>query len=123
MTEGIYSDSRSGFFHEAGFERHRDAVDPAVDFVVAVNQADTLCLGSAFEHAGAAAQFQVFDQDDGVAVGQHVAVGVFDDAGCLGCFFLWPFVTAGGAFPVIGMAEDVFEGAGRAGGRFHRERF
>ena len=49
-----------------------------------------------------AAEFQVLDQDDAVAVGEHVAVGVLDDARAGGGFGrggALPLVTARHAFP------------------------
>jgi hypothetical protein len=60
------------------------AVDFAIDLVVAVDEADILGLGTAFKRAGAAAQFEVLDEDDGIAVGQDRPVGILDNARAVG---------------------------------------
>ena len=89
--------------------------------MIAVLEADIFRLGAGFEYLGAAAEFKVFDERDGVAFNQDVTVGVLDDAcgfrgGCLG-----PLVAAGGAFPVVGVAENIIDGAGGAGRVAHVE--
>lgn len=43
----------SGFLHVTGFEADLGAVDFAIDLVIAVDEADVLGLGAAFERAGA----------------------------------------------------------------------
>src|SRR5450830_1618367 len=54
---------------ELGLELHRaDAVDLAVDVVVAIAQADVLDLGADLDHQGGALDLQVLDHGDGVAV-------------------------------------------------------
>ena len=40
---------------------------------------------------------------------------VFDDARELGGSVFGPFVAAGGAFPMVRVAKDIFNGASRAG--------
>jgi hypothetical protein len=45
-----------------------------------VQRADVVGLGAALERAGATAQFKIFDEDDGIAVGQDGPVGILDDA-------------------------------------------
>ncbi len=72
------------FFNEFGFQRHRsDASDFAVDVVIASNNSDVLHLGANFDNA--AVVFQVFNDDDRIAVFQHVAIritrGVVDGGG------------------------------------------
>jgi hypothetical protein len=75
----------SGLLHELRFQPHRaDAVDLAVDVMVAVGQADVLDLGAHFHDQGRALDLQVLDDRDGVAVLQHVADGILDDAGFFG---------------------------------------
>jgi hypothetical protein len=70
----------SGFFNVTRFESDLGTVDFAIDLVVAVDEADILGLGAALERASAAAQFEIFDEDDGIAIGQDRAVGILDDA-------------------------------------------
>jgi len=85
--------------------------------MVAVAEADGLGLRAALEH-GRAAEFQVFDEDDAVAVGEHVAVGVLDHARAGGRFrrgFARPFVAAGDAFPFIRMVQNLVHLAQWAG--------
>jgi len=112
---------RSGFADEAGFEGEGDAVDLAGDLVVAVDEADVFGFRAGFQNLGTA-EFEVFDDGDGIAVGEDVAVSIFDDAGLVGGgrFFFGPFVSAGGALPVIGVTEDVVERAGGTGRIGHR---
>ena len=70
----------SGFLDVTRFESDLSAVDLAIDLVIAVDEADVLGLGAALERAGAAAQFEIFDEDDGIAVGQDRPVGILDHA-------------------------------------------
>ena len=51
----------SGFFDEAGLERHRTAFDFAGDLVVAILEADVFRFSARFKHLRAAAEFKVFD--------------------------------------------------------------
>lgn len=82
--------------------------------MVAVLEADVFRLGTGFEDLGAAAEFKVFDERDGIAFNQDVAVGVLNDTGGFRRSFLGPLVAASGAFPVVGVAENVIDGAGGA---------
>ncbi len=89
--------------------------------MVAVLEADVFRLSSGFEDLGAAAEFKVFDERDGIAFNQDVAVGVLNDTGGFRRSFLGPLVAASGAFPVVGVAENVIDGAGGAGRVAHVE--
>ena len=82
-----------------------------------IHQPDILRLGPDLSTCGAAAELEVLYECDGVTVGQHVAVGILDDASGLGGLRFRPFMAARGAFPAVGMAEDVTEQAGWAGVR------
>ena len=86
--------------------------------MVAVHKADVFGLCTGFEHLGAV-QFQILDDGDAVTVDEDVAVSVFYDTGGFGRFVLGPVVSARGAFPVVGVAEDIVESAGWAGGFGH----
>ena len=115
-------------FHITRLESDLGAVDFAIDLVITVDEADILGLGAAFERAGAATQFEVFDEDDGIAVGQDGPVGILDDAravcgrSALPEYFssLFPFMPAGRAFPDCGMRDDFGHRAFRANGRRKR---
>ena len=109
-----------GLFHEAGFETHCDTVHFARNFMVAVAQADGFGFGAALEHLRAA-EFQILDQDDAIAIGEDIAVGIFDDARAGGGFGFrraLPFMAAGDAFVAFGMFQNLGHFAHRAGGRF-----
>ena len=113
----------SGLLHEAGFQSNGDAVHFAGNFVVAVAQADGLGLGAALEHLRAA-ELQVFDQDDAIAVSKHIAVGILDDARASGSFgrgFARPFVTASDTFIAFGVFQNLGHLAHRAGRFAHKE--
>jgi len=88
--------------------------------MVTVDQVNILCLRAGFEDLRAAAQLQVFDQGDGIALGERGAVGILDHPRDFRRGLFGPLMAASGAFPMIGQAEDVVEGAGRAGGLGHR---
>ncbi len=76
--------------HKLGFELHgADAVDFAVDVVVAVDEADVFDFGADFDHQGRAFDFEVFNHGHGVAVLQHIAHRVFHH------FLLFPVVLRG----------------------------
>ena len=71
--------------------------------MVAFPQPDGFGFGSALEHLRAP-QLEVLDQDDAVAVREHGAMGVPDNARGLGLVrlgFARPLVTARGAFPLF----------------------
>lgn len=68
-----------GFFDELGLQLHcAEAVDFAIDVVVAFHQTDVFDFGAHFEDGGRPFDFEVFDDRDGIAVAQFVAIGVFD---------------------------------------------
>src|SRR5690606_17082867 len=70
----------SDFFDELRLQFHgADAVDLAVDVVVAVHQADVLHLGAHLHHQGRALDLEILDHRDAVAVLEHIAVGVLVD--------------------------------------------
>ena len=70
----------SGFTHKFRLELHGpDAVDFAVDVVVAFHQADVFDLRAHLHHRRGAFDLEVFDHADRVAVGEKVAVGVAHD--------------------------------------------
>ena len=90
--------------------------------MVAIHEANGLGLGTAFEH-GRAAEFQIFDEDDAIAIGKDIAVRVFHHAravGDFGCSGARPFVTAGDAFPFIGKFQNVIHLAHRASRFAHK---
>ena len=65
--------------HELRLQIHlADAVDLARDVVAVARllQADVAHLGAAFHHRGRAFHLEVLDDDDAVAIREHVAVGV-----------------------------------------------
>src|SRR5690606_6974430 len=75
----------SGFAHELRLQAHRtDAVDLAVDVVVAIHQADAAHLGAGLHHRGGSLDLQVLDDDDVVAIRQRVAVGIAHDCRSFG---------------------------------------
>jgi len=74
----------SGFLNVTRFESDLGAVDLAIDLVITIDEADILGLGATLKRAGAAAQLEILDEDDGIAVGQDGSVGVLDDSGAVG---------------------------------------
>jgi hypothetical protein len=86
--------------------------------VVTVHEADGFGFRAAFEHLRTT-EFQIFNQDDAIAVGEDVTVGIFDDArtgGSFGSGDAFPFVTARHAFPFLGEFQHfghLTHGAGR----------
>jgi hypothetical protein len=92
----------SRLLHEAGFQTDGHAVHLAVNLVIAIHQADGFGLRATLDYLVAAAQFQILDQDNTIAVREHVAMGILDDARnfrCIRLGFARPLVTAGDAFP------------------------
>ena len=66
--------AKSDFADELGLQFHgTDAVDFAVDVVVAFAQADVLDLGANLDHQGRTLDLEVLDHGDGVTVLQDVA--------------------------------------------------
>ena len=120
---------RSGFAHELRLELHRtDAIDLAVDVVVAIHPADVARFGAHLEHRRRTLEPEVLGQGDGVAVMQHIAHRVFPHPhrfGVSGGGAGAPFVTALGADEqlTVGVGEGGL--ASRAGREAHegeRER-
>jgi hypothetical protein len=101
----------SNFFHKLGFKLHgAKAVNLAIDVVVAFDQADVFDFGAHFHDRGRAFDLQVFDQSHGVAVLQHIAVGIFPN---FGGFSRWrfsgvPFMAATGADQQIAIGVTEF---------------
>ena len=77
------------------------------------------CTNARSEDLRAAAELKVFDQGNGVAIGECVAMSIFYYADGLGRLLLGPFMSARGAFPVVGMGKHIFKSAGRTGGIRH----
>jgi hypothetical protein len=73
LSEIHESHSRLSLLHEAGFQADCLAVHLAINIMVAIHEADGFGLRSTFEHLVAAAQFQILDQDDKVAVREQLA--------------------------------------------------
>lgn len=70
----------SELLNELGLELHRaEAVDPAVDVVVAFDEADVLHLGADLERRRGTLHLEGLHDGDGVAVGEQRAVGVLHD--------------------------------------------
>ena len=90
--------------------------------MVAVLQTDIFGFGAGFQNLRPASELEVLDERHRVALDEHGAIGVLDDARRFRGFLFRPLVSAGGAFPFVGMSNDIFESAGRAGGRRHEGR-
>lgn len=83
------------FFDEFGFEFHgANAVNPAVDIVVAVDQPDILDFRPDLDRGGRSFDFQILDDRDGVAILERIAVGVLDDFLRFNISLFGPFVAA-----------------------------
>ena len=110
--------SASRLLHEARLLSDGDAVHLAVNLVITVHQAYGFGFRSALEH-GRAAQFQILDQHDAIAVREHVAVSIFDDTrtrGGIGGGIARPFVTAGATSQSAGNSStSVISHIGQAG--------
>lgn len=90
--------------------------------MIAIHEADGFGLGAALEHRGTA-ELEVFDEDHAIAVGEHIAVGVFHHAwgvGGLGRGFAGPFMAARHAFPFVGEFQNFSHFAHRAGRFAHK---
>lgn len=78
--------------------------------MVAVDEADGLRFGADFEHFGRTLEFEILDHRDDVAVRQHIAVGILDDAfacGGIGFFGTGPLVATGLAFVMVRVTKDI----------------
>ena len=76
---GWWRAASSDLAHKLRLELHRaDAVDLAVDVVVAIAQANALDLGAHLDHQRRALDLEVLDHGDGVAVLQDIADRVLD---------------------------------------------
>lgn len=78
--------------------------------MVAVDEADGLGFGADFEHFGRTFELEILDHRDDVAIGEHIAVGVLDDAlacGGIGFFSKGPLVATGLAFVMIRVTKDI----------------
>ena len=90
--------------------------------MVAVYEADRLGLRAALEHRGTT-ELQIFDEDDAIAIGEDIAVGVLYYArtgGGFGRGFARPFMTASDAFPFVGKFQNFGHLAHRAGRFAHK---
>ena len=91
--------------------------------MVAVAEADGFGFRAAFENLRAA-EFQIFDEDDAIAIRENVAVRVLHDAragGSFGCGGARPFVTAGDTFPFVGKFQNFRHLTHRAGWLAHKK--
>jgi len=67
----------SSLLHKLRLQLHRpDAVDLAVDVVVAFDQTDVSDFGADLDHLRRTLDFQILDHCDGVAILQQVAVRI-----------------------------------------------
>lgn len=85
----------SDFFDELGFEPHRaNAVDLAIDVMVAIHQTNVFDFGANLDNKGRTLHFQIFDHRHGVAILQDIAIGILDDEAVMDCsgFLGGPFV-------------------------------
>jgi hypothetical protein len=90
--------------------------------MIPLPEPDRLGLRSSLQHRGAS-EFQILDEGDAIAVSQHGAVGILNDARAVGDISLGglgPFKATGDAFPFVGMFKDFIEGAFGTGGMGHR---
>lgn len=84
---GIGDASELRLLYKLRLQLHRaDAVDPAVDVVIAFNQFDALDLGAYFHHQRGAFDFQVLDHGHGIAVSQPIAMYIADVKAFVGRF-------------------------------------
>lgn len=93
--------------------------------MIFIHKADAFDLGAALDDLGGAFELQVLDQDDGIAIGEHIAIGIFDYAGTGGFRgfshgFTGPFMTASNTFPAICMGQDFGHFTHGTGGFGHK---
>jgi len=92
--------------------------------MIPVDELDRLRLRSSLEHLSAA-KLQILDQDDAVAIGEHIAMGILDDATRLRSLrlgLLGPFESAGDTLPLVGVSDHLIHGAFGAGWVGHVEK-
>lgn len=89
--------------------------------MIPLPQANRLGLGTTLEHRGAA-ELQILDENDAIAIGEDGAVGILDDSGSLGNLFFRPFKAAGDTLPFVGVFKDFIKGAFGAGWFGHKFR-
>lgn len=110
----------SDFPQIARFEHEISGVHLAIDLMVTAYQANALDLGALLEGDGRTFDLQILDQDHRIAIGQGLAIGVFDQSGRLVfriCGDLdGPFVATIGADEVIAVRISVFLRTKWAGG-------
>lgn len=72
----------SGFFQETGLKHEIAGIHTAIDFMTirALAEPNAFYLGAFLEHDGRPLHFQILDQDNGIAIGQRIAVGIADHA-------------------------------------------
>ncbi len=90
--------------------------------MVAIDEADGLGFRAALEHLRAA-EFQVLDENNAIAVGEDIAMGIFDDARAGGGFGFGgalPFVAARDTFELFSMRKDFRHFAHRANRLTHK---
>ena len=96
--EPVTAPARLHLFDKLRFQAHgAEAVDLAVDVVIAVDQTDVLHLGADLDHAARTFQLQILDDRDRIAILQDIADGVAVNLGAvagIGCRLLRPFMGA-----------------------------
>jgi len=100
------------------FQVHRAAIDFATDIVVALLQADAFDFGALLDDHRAAFDFQIFNQDNRIAILQDRAVGIFDFQGIIACsrnIGLVPLMGALRANVLSAVFVSIFGVAFRAG--------
>src|SRR3990167_2864980 len=121
MTISLWLEGKLGFLHELGFQLHgANAIDLAVDVVVAFHEADIAHLGADLHHRRCALDLQVLDHRDAVSVLKHVSMGITHHGGLIGhCRSRnhGPFMGALGADVVPAIFVGVFRTAGGAMGQ------
>ena len=67
-----------GFFHVHGFKHHANAINFAVNVVIAFFDTDILDFRADFQNDVRALHFQLFHQNHAIAIDEHIAKSVFD---------------------------------------------
>ncbi len=67
--------------------------------MVSIHETDALGFRATLMTLGGTVELEIFDQDDGVSVRQHIAMGILHHAGLRLRGFLRPFVPARHALP------------------------